>query len=119
MLQPISSTSLSSRSGQPFVGPEYLIEGVCPLDGHDPRSGTDDSHMEHLLVEDEATPDEIWVLRVRRRWVVRVDDEDIKIEGGKSDATDRALSIAQLGEGPRDVVIFGRDGSIEERRSFD
>jgi hypothetical protein len=74
--------------------------------------------MEHLLVEDEATPDEIWVLRVKRRWVVRVDGEDIEIPGGKSDATDRALSIAQLGEGLRDVVIFQRDGSIEERRSF-
>jgi hypothetical protein len=74
--------------------------------------------MERLLDGSEATPAETWVLRVKRRWVVRVDGEDIKIPGGKSDATDRALSIAQLVEGPRDVVVFERDGSVEERRSF-
>ena len=63
-------------------------------------------------------PREILVIRVRRRWIVRVDGEDIKIRGEKTDAIARAFSIAQLGEGPQDVVIFGRDGSIEERRSF-
>ena len=82
------------------------------------RPGADDSHMGQLLADGEAVPGEIWVLRVRRRWVVRVDGEEIKIPGGKSDAPDRALSIAQLGEGPRDVVIFRRDGSVEERQSF-
>lgn len=61
---------------------------------------------------------EIWVMRVGRRWIVRVDGTDIEIQGGKTDATARAFSIAQLGERPQDVVIFGRDGSIEERRSF-
>jgi hypothetical protein len=84
----------------------------------DPRSCTDDHSMERLLVGCETEPREIWVICVKRLWVVRVDREDIAVPGGKSDATDRAFSIAQLGDGPRDVVIFQRDGSIEERRSF-
>jgi hypothetical protein len=74
--------------------------------------------VERQLVETEVEPREIWVVRVKRHWVVRVDGEDIAVSTGKSDATDRAFSIAQLGDGERDVVIFRRDGSIEERRSF-
>jgi hypothetical protein len=80
--------------------------------------GVDDLFMERLLVECEAEPGEIWVLRVRRRWVVRVDGEDFETQGGKEDATARAFSIAQLGDEAQDVVIFGRDGEIEERRTF-
>ena len=72
--------------------------------------------MEQLLVEGE--PGEIWVLRAKRRWVVRVDGEDFETQGGKEDATARAFSIAQLGDAPQDVVIFGRNGSIEGRRTF-
>jgi hypothetical protein len=74
--------------------------------------------MERLLVDHGGEPGEIWVLRIRRRWIVRVDGQDIEIRGGKSDATARAFSIAQLGDEAQDVVIFRRDGSIEERRSF-
>jgi len=72
--------------------------------------------VERLLTEPQ--PGEIWVLRVRRRWIVRVDGEDIEIRGGQADAAARAFSIAQLGDDPQDVVIFGRDGSVEERRPF-
>jgi len=74
--------------------------------------------MDRLLVERDAEPGEIWVLRVGRRWVVRVDGQDIETEGGQEDATARAFSIAQLGNAAQDVVIFGRDGAIEERRTF-
>jgi Uncharacterized protein conserved in bacteria (DUF2188) len=74
--------------------------------------------VEHLLVETEGTPREILVIRVKRCWVVRVDGEDIAVSSRKSDAIDRAFSIAQLGDGARDVVICQRDGSFEERRSF-
>lgn len=84
----------------------------------DPRACTDDHSVEHLLVECEGEPREIWVMRIKRRWVVRIDGEDIDIPGGKADATNRAFSIAQLGDGPRDVIIFQPDGAIEERRSF-
>ena len=78
----------------------------------------DDLSMEPLPVECEAEAGEIWVLRVRRRWMVRVDGEDFETQGGKEDATARAFSIAQLGDEAQDVVIFGRDGEIEERRTF-
>jgi hypothetical protein len=61
---------------------------------------------------------EICVIKVGRRWVVRVDGEDIEISGGKTEATARAFSIAQLGDGPVDVVIFGKGDVIEQRRSF-
>jgi hypothetical protein len=81
-------------------------------------SRADDSFMERLLVESVSEPGEIWVLRVRRRWIVRVDGEDFETQGGKEDATARAFSIAQLGDEAQDVVIFGRNGSIEERRTF-
>jgi hypothetical protein len=74
--------------------------------------------MERLLVGCDGEPDEIWVLRVGRRWIVRVDGEDFETQGGKEDATARAFSIAQLGEDAQDVVIFGRNGSVEERRTF-
>ena len=74
--------------------------------------------MERLFVGCKEGPGEIWVLHVRRHWIVRVDGEDIEVKGGKSDATARAFSIAQLGDEAQDVVVFGRDGSIEERRSF-
>ena len=74
--------------------------------------------MGRALTEPEMEPGEIWVLRVRRRWVVRVDGEDVAIHGGKTDATARAFSIAQLGDDPQDVVVFSKDGSIEERRTF-
>lgn len=84
----------------------------------DTSSGTDDSLMERSLVESKRESGEILVLRVRRRWIVRVDGEDFETEGGKADATARAFSIAQLGDGAQDVVIFGRRGSIEERRRF-
>ncbi len=80
--------------------------------------GTDDSFMVRSLVEGERRPGEIWVIRVRRHWVVRVEGEDIEIPGGKSDATARAFSIAQLGDEPQVVLIFGQNGSVEERRSF-
>ena len=42
----------------------------------------------------------------------------LQTQGGKEDATARAFSIAQLGDEAQDVVIFGRDGEIEERRTF-
>jgi hypothetical protein len=74
--------------------------------------------MERLLVGYDGEPDEIWVLRVGRRWIVRVDGEDFETQGGKEDATARAFSIAQLGDDAQDVVIFGRNGSVEERRTF-
>jgi hypothetical protein len=61
---------------------------------------------------------EICVIKVGRRWVVRVGGEDIEIAGGKIEAVDRAFSIAQLGDGPVDVVIFGKGDEIEQRRSF-
>jgi hypothetical protein len=78
----------------------------------------DDVFMERLLIGCEAELGEIWVLRVKRRWMVRVDGEDFETRGGKDDATARAFSIAQLGDEAQDVVIFGRDGEIEERRTF-
>jgi hypothetical protein len=78
--------------------------------------GADACLVEGSLVG--RTPPEIWVVRIKRHWFVRVDDEEIAIAGGKSDAVARAFSIAQLGDGPRDVVTFARDGSVEERRSF-
>jgi hypothetical protein len=74
--------------------------------------------MDRSLVEREAEPREIVVVRVKRHWVVRTGGEDIAVVGGKSEAVDRACSIAQLGDGLRDVVVFGSDGSIEERRCF-
>jgi Uncharacterized protein conserved in bacteria (DUF2188) len=74
--------------------------------------------MEWSLVESKMESGEIWVLRVGRRWVVRVEGEDFETQGGQEDAAARAFSIAQLGDEPQDVVVFGRDGSIEERRSF-
>ena len=80
--------------------------------------GAHDLSMERLLVGCEAEAGEIWVLRVRRRWIVRVDGEDFETQGGKEDATVRAFSIAQLGDEAQDVVIFGRNGEIEERRTF-
>jgi hypothetical protein len=80
--------------------------------------GADDLSMERLLVECETEAGEIWVLRVRRRWMVRVGGEDFETQGGKEDATARAFSIAQLGDEAQDVVIFGRNGEIEERRTF-
>ncbi len=76
----------------------------------------DDPFMERLLVENVSGPGEIWVLRVKRRWIVRVDGEDFETQGGKEDAPARAFSIAQLGDEAQ--VIFGRNGSIEERRTF-
>lgn len=78
----------------------------------------DDLVMEQSLVESRSEPHEIWVLRVKRRWIVRVNGEDFETQGDQADAAARAFSIAQLGDERRDVVIFGRDGSIEERRSF-
>ena len=87
-------------------------------------SRADDPFMERLLVkeengqEEENGQDEIWVLRVGRRWIVRVDGEDFVTQGGQEDATARAFSIAQLGDAAQDVVIFGRNGSVEERRTF-
>jgi hypothetical protein len=80
--------------------------------------GADDLFMKRLLVECEAEPGEIWVLRVGRRWIVRVDGEDFETQGGVEDATARAFSIAQLGDEAQEVVIFGRNGEIEERRTF-
>jgi hypothetical protein len=74
--------------------------------------------MEPLLVEMGGRPGEIWVLRVRRRWIVRVDGEDFATQGSQEDAAARAFSIAQLGDEAQDVVIFGRNGTIEERRTF-
>ncbi len=74
--------------------------------------------MGRVLVGHEAEPREIWVIQVKRNWVVRFEGEDIEIRGGRSEAIDRAFSIAQLGDGLRDVVVFGQDGSIVERRSF-
>ena len=74
--------------------------------------------MEQSLVDRESKSDDIWVLRVGRRWVVRVDGEDFETQGSQADATARAFSIAQLGDEPQDVVIFGRNGAIDERRSF-
>lgn len=70
------------------------------------------------LVETDLEQQEIWVLRVKRRWIVRVNGEDFETQGDQADAAARAFSIAQLGDKPQEVVIFGRDGSIEERRSF-
>ena len=83
-----------------------------------PRSSTDDLSMDRMIVDREMGPGEVWVLRVRRHWIVRVNGEDITSPGGKADATARAFSIAQLGDDPQDVVIFARDGSVEERRTF-
>lgn len=74
--------------------------------------------MDRSLIDPVAPPLEIVVIRVKRHWVVRVGGEDIAVAGGKSEAVDRACSIAQLGEGLRDVVILQRDGSTEERRNF-
>jgi hypothetical protein len=74
--------------------------------------------MERSLVDNKVESGEIWVLRVGRRWVVRVDGEDFETKGDQKDAAARAYSIAQLGNEPRDVVVFGRDGSVEEHRSF-
>jgi hypothetical protein len=70
------------------------------------------------VVESKLEQQEIWVIRVKRRWIVRVNGEDFETQGNQTDAAARAFSIAQLGDEPQDVVIFGRDGSIEERRSF-
>jgi hypothetical protein len=81
-------------------------------------SSADDTYMDRLLVEHKAELGEIWVLRVGRRWVVRVDGQDFVTSGGQDDAAARAFSIAQLGTAAQDVVIFGRDGAIEERRAF-
>lgn len=74
--------------------------------------------MGRSLVGDKRETAEICVCRVKRRWIVRVNGENFEIKGGKEDAVARAFSIAQLGDEPQDVVIYGRDGSIEERRSF-
>jgi hypothetical protein len=80
--------------------------------------GVDDLTMDRLLVGCEAERGEIWVLHVKRRWIVRVDGEDFETQGSQEDAAARAFSIAQLGDEPQDVVIFGRDGNEEERRTF-
>ena len=74
--------------------------------------------MSRSLVLGEPGSGEIWVLRVRRRWIVRVAGEDIAIRGDKGDAISRAFSIAQLGDDPQEVVIFASDGSVEGRRTF-
>jgi hypothetical protein len=100
-------TSASTRSGV-FVRQTVIVTG----------SRADDPFMERLLVKEENGQDEIWVLRVGRRWIVRVDGEDFVTQGGQEDATARAFSIAQLGDAAQDVVIFGRNGSVEERRTF-
>jgi uncharacterized protein DUF2188 len=71
-----------------------------------------------LLIDRETGHGEIRVLRVGRRWVVRVDGQDFETKGDQRDATARAFSIAQLGNGAQDVVIFGRNGAQEERRTF-
>ncbi|MGH2595360.1 MAG: DUF2188 domain-containing protein [Actinomycetota bacterium] len=60
---------------------------------------------------------EIWVVRVGKRWIVRLDGEEIRVAGDRSAAIDRASSLAQL-ETPADVIVTGRDGSVEERRRF-
>ena len=82
-----------------------------------PRA-TDGSFVADPAYHRGMEPREIWVIPVGRHWIVRFDGEDVEIQGGKTHATARAFSIAQLGEGPQDVVILGPDGSIEERRSF-
>ena len=74
--------------------------------------------MQPLLSEPAIEPGQIGVLRVGRHWVVRVGGHDFQTEGDQKDATARAFSIAQLGGGSQDVVIFGRDGSVAERRTF-
>jgi hypothetical protein len=71
-----------------------------------------------LLIERETAHGEIWVLHVGRGWVVRVGGQDFETKGDQKDAIARAFSIAQLGSGAQDVVIFGRDGHQEERRTF-
>lgn len=90
-----------------FVRPGVIVSLSC----------ADDTYMDRL-VERETGHGEIWVLRVGRRWVVRVGGQDFETEGGQRDAAARAFSIAQLGNGAQDVVIFGRDGAQEERRTF-
>jgi hypothetical protein len=81
-------------------------------------SRADDPTMQPLLSEPAIEPGQIGVLRVGRHWVVRVGGHDYETEGDQKDATARAFSIAQLGGGSQDVVIFGSDGSVAERRTF-
>jgi hypothetical protein len=74
--------------------------------------------MELAALQQASRPEEIWVRRIKRRWTVQAHGEEIAIKGDKSTATARAFSIAQLGDGPIDVVVFQKDGSVELRRSF-
>jgi hypothetical protein len=74
--------------------------------------------MQPLLTEPAIQPGQIGVLRVGKHWVVRVGGHDYETDGDQKDATARAFSIAQLGGGSQDVVIFGKDGSVSERRTF-
>jgi Uncharacterized protein conserved in bacteria (DUF2188) len=82
-------------------------------------SRADDPGMQPLQTAEAAIhPGQIGVLRVGKHWVVRVGGHDYETEGDQKDATARAFSIAQLGGGSQDVVIFGTDGSVAERRTF-
>jgi len=74
--------------------------------------------MQPLTSAPAVQSGQIGVLRVGKHWVVRVGGHDYETDGDQKEATARAFSIAQLGGGPQDVVIFGTDGSVAERRTF-
>ena len=96
--------------------PRY--RGLCGNRFITTASSADDQRMHTQLAEPAIEAGEIGVLRVGKHWVVRVGGHDYETQGDQKDATNRAFSIAQLGGGPQDVVIFGTDGSIAERRTF-